>query len=195
MKKPNEHDNGPDAQDVNTQETAPVEDTTSSEEVSSDPHEESVEVLEEKIAELTNQWLRAVADLENFRKRSAKERRRELFMAQAGTLRPILEIVDDFDRALSLEQGEEKDLRKGVQMIYDKFQHALETLGLKSFTAIGQMFDPNTMEALTTLSVPGRPENEVVGEIRKGYRYRGELLRTAQVTVNQPAAEEPAETK
>ncbi|NNE09302.1 MAG: nucleotide exchange factor GrpE, partial [Gemmatimonadetes bacterium] len=82
-----------------------------------------------------------------------------------------------------------------VQMIYDKFQHALESLGIEAFSAIGQMFDPNSMEALTTLSVPGKPENEVVGEIRKGYRYRGELLRTAQVMVNQPAAEEPAESK
>ncbi len=194
MKKPKKNETGQTPTEIDTEASMPVENEPAPEETPAEAHEKTVAVLEEKIAELTDQWLRAVADLDNFRKRAAKERRRDLFQAQAGTIRPILEIVDDFDRALSLE-GEENDLRRGVQMIYDKFQHTLASLGIEAFSAVGQMFDPNSMEALTTLSVPGKPENEVIGEIRKGYRYHGELLRTAQVTVNQPAAEEPAETK
>jgi molecular chaperone GrpE len=161
----------------------------------SEPQEATIRTLEAKVEELTDQWLRAVAELDNFRKRAAKERRKEIFLAQAGTLRPFLDVVDDFERALSQGEAENGDVMRGVRMIYEKFQHTLESLGVEPFTAVGETFDPTCMEALTTLSVPGRPENEVVGEIRKGYRFRDEIVRTAQVTVNQPAAEESAETK
>ena len=158
--------------------TAPVPDEASEEETLSD-----VDILRREVEETKDRWLRAVADLDNFRKRVARDRERDLWSARSGVVLPILDVLDDFDRALDGDDGEAGTFRSGIELIRQKLTGALSDLGITSFPSVGEPFDPERHDALQKVPSAEIPEGNVAFEIRRGYLSGDRILRHAMVAV------------
>jgi molecular chaperone GrpE len=128
--------------------------------------------------------LRKTAEFDNYRKRIERERREQADHAVVNILQDLLLIVDDFDRALTVDAGGESDAyRKGVELIYQKLSDLLRKRGVKAFDSLGADFDPNIHQAVVHESSPDHREGEVIGEMQKGYMMGDRLLRPAMVKV------------
>src|SRR6478672_851988 len=131
-----------------------------------------------------DRWLRKGAEFDNYRKRVERERREQADQAVVDLLQELLLVVDDFDRAMTVEAGEDASAyRKGVELIHAKLQDLLRKRGIKPIEAIGKDFDPNVHQAVLHESSPDHREGEVIGEMRRGYMMGDRLLRPAMVKV------------
>ena len=131
-----------------------------------------------------DRWLRTTAEFDNYRKRVERERREHADMAIVDVLESLLLVVDDFDRALTVEAGPEAEAyRRGVELIHAKFHDLLKKRGLRAIDALGADFDPNVHQAVMHESSPGHRDGEVIGELRKGYMLGDKLLRPSMVKV------------
>jgi molecular chaperone GrpE len=128
--------------------------------------------------------LRKTAEFDNYRKRIERERREQADHAVVNILQDLLLIVDDFDRALTVDGGGERDAyRKGVELIYQKLSDLLRKRGVKAFDSLGADFDPNIHQAVVHESSPDHREGQIIGEMQKGYMMGDRLLRPAMVKV------------
>jgi molecular chaperone GrpE len=135
-----------------------------------------------------NRYIRAVADFDNFRKRSERERADFARYATSGVLREMLPVLDNFDRALEhAEEGD--DFHKGVSMIYKQLFDVLQKHGLKVIDETGVHFDPNIHEGVMREEDPSVPSHTVVAVLQKGYFLHDRLLRPAMVKVAVGGAE------
>jgi molecular chaperone GrpE len=131
-----------------------------------------------------DRWVRKTAEFENYRKRIERERREQADQAVVGLLEELLLVVDDFDRALTVEAGEGgAAYRKGVELIHAKLQEVLRKYGVRPIEALGTDFDPNLHQAVLHEVSPEHREGEVIGELRRGYLIGERLLRPAMVKV------------
>jgi molecular chaperone GrpE len=131
-----------------------------------------------------DRWLRKTAEFDNYRKRVERERREQRDQAVVDLLLELLSVVDDFDRALTVDAGEGgASYRKGVELIHSKLQDLLRKQGVTPIQAIGATFDPNLHQAVTQESSPSHRDGEVIDELRRGYLINGRLLRPAMVKV------------
>jgi molecular chaperone GrpE len=134
--------------------------------------------------------LRTAADLDNFRKRTARERSESLRFANASLLDELLPVIDNFEwglQAASSDAG--SPIYQGMAMVQKQLQDFLTSQGVETIDATGQEFDPNLHEAVSQEPHDDIPENRVICQTRKGYRLHGRLLRPASVTVSRgPAA-------
>jgi molecular chaperone GrpE len=131
-----------------------------------------------------DRWLRKTAEFDNYRKRIERERREQADQAVLNLMQELLLVVDDFDRALTVEAGGEADAyRKGVELIHQKLHDLLRKRGVKAFDALGADFDPNIHQAVMHEASPDHREGEVIGEMQKGYLMGDRLLRPAMVKV------------
>jgi len=129
-----------------------------------------------------NRYIRAVADFDNFRKRSERERADFARYATAGVLREVLPVLDNFDRALEhAEEGDE--FHKGVLMIYKQLFDVLQKHGLKVIDEVNVHFDPNIHEGVMREEDPSVPSHTVTAVLQKGYFLHDRLLRPAMVKV------------
>ena len=150
---------------------------------------EDIESLQQALAEekekaenyLAN-WQRSQADLENYIKRAEQEKSETVEFANTILILDLLPILDDFERALvSLPvELDEQNWTEGIKLIYNKLKAILETQGLAEIKAKGEYFDPYFHEAAGQLE---GEEGIIIEEIRKGYRFRGKLLRPSMVMV------------
>ena len=150
---------------------------------------EDIESLQQALAEekekaenyLVN-WQRSQADLENYIKRAEQEKSETVEFANTILILDLLPILDDFERALvSLPvELDEQNWTEGIKLIYNKLKAILETQGLAEIKAKGEYFDPYFHEAAGQLE---GEEGIIIEEIRKGYRFRGKLLRPSMVMV------------
>jgi molecular chaperone GrpE len=138
---------------------------------------------------MKERWLRARADLENYRRRTRRDRERMQSRAKESVISSLLPVLDDLDRALDSEAGD-SGLRQGVEMIARSLREALAHLGLEPVAAEGTAFDPNVHEASETEVTDQVPPQTVVAELRRGYLLGGQLLRPAMVRVAIPPEEE-----
>jgi molecular chaperone GrpE len=128
--------------------------------------------------------LRKTAEFDNYRKRIERERREQADQAVVNILQDVLLIVDDFDRALTVDaDGQSDAYRKGVELIYQKLSDLLRKRGVKAFDSLGADFDPNIHQAVVHESSPDHREGEIIGEMQKGYMMGDRLLRPAMVKV------------
>jgi molecular chaperone GrpE len=128
--------------------------------------------------------LRKTAEFDNYRKRVERERREQADQAVTDVLQELLLIVDDFDRALTVDADEGgAAYRKGVELIHAKLHDLLRKRGIKPIEALGKDFDPNVHQAVVHESSPEHREGEVIGELRRGYMLGDRLLRPAMVKV------------
>ena len=154
--------------------------------------EEEKEVAAET-EKLKDQLLRLHADFENARKRWRKEQAEVQERATADLLRELLEIHDDFQRALSAKRSDPNQLIAGVEMISRRLHDFLKSYGIQPLEAEGKLFDPALHEAVAHEATESVPEGTILSELRKGYTMNGRVLRTAVVKVSsQPEKEEGA---
>jgi molecular chaperone GrpE len=131
-----------------------------------------------------DRWLRKGAEFDNYRKRIERERREQADQSVVDLLEELLLVVDDFDRALTVDADEGGNAyRKGVELIHGKLHDLLRRQGLKPIDALGADFDPNIHQAVVHEESPEHREGEVIGELRKGYMLNDRLLRPAMVKV------------
>jgi len=153
--------------------------------------EEEVAKLRREIADLRDRTMRTLADFDNFRKRSERERQETRKYALLEPLRDFLEVVDNLGLALSAA-GSADDLKRGVEMIHRQMQELLRRLGVKEIEALNQPFDPALHEAVQREEDPTVQKPTVVGELRRGYMLHERLLRPTMVKVAVPAETKPA---
>ena len=136
----------------------------------------------EEAQQFRDRYLRTLADFENFRKRSEREKKEFYKYAMAEVLKDILPVLDNFDRALDhAEEGD--DFHKGILLIYKQLFDALQKHGLKPIDESGVKFDPNIHEAVLREEDPSVPSHTVTGILQKGYYVHDRLLRPAMVKV------------
>ncbi len=145
------------------------------------------EALEAKTRELEAQqdrYLRAVAEFDNVRKRSAREREEYTRYANESLLRDLLPVLDNLDRALVAARSEPRTaLTTGVELIQRELLRVLEKFGLTPFSSTGQPFDPERHEAVARVPTTEFPDMTVASEIARGFLLHGRVLRPAMVTV------------
>ena len=145
-------------------------------------------------AEAQERYLRTLADFENFRRRTGREREEWRRQAQEDVLREILPVLDNFDRALAAPPAGDADrgFRTGVELIHRNFLAALERVGVRPFVAVGQPFDPTRHEAVARAERSDVEDQTVVSEALRGYLFHDRVLRPAQVVVAVHPAPAPA---
>lgn len=140
---------------------------------------------DEKIEELTDRVKRQMAEFENFRKRSEREKSTMYEMGARDIIERILPIVDNFERGLATVPEEDKGnpIAEGMEKIYKQFQKTLEEAGVKAIEAAGKEFDPNFHNAVMHVEDDSLGENIVAEELLKGYTYRDSVVRHSMVKV------------
>lgn len=146
-----------------------------------------IEELESKCKDLENKYLRAVADLDNYRKRVAKEREELVQATSERLLKELLEVKDHLELAISHSKGAQaadvKTLSEGVQLTLKQLVNFLKKFGVEEIKALGEAFDPAFHEAIHQEESLEYKPGSVVHVYQKGYLLKGRLLRAARVTV------------
>jgi molecular chaperone GrpE len=143
------------------------------------------------VAEWRDRYLRTLADFDNYRKRADREKQDFFKYALAGSMRDLLPILDNFDRALDhAEQGDE--FHRGVALIYKQLFDVLNKHGVRVIDEANVKFDPNIHEAVVRADDPSVPSQTVVEVLQKGYFLHDRLLRPAMVKVAVGGPEEEA---
>jgi len=145
---------------------------------------EDVAALKKERDEFYDRLLRKTAEFDNYRKRIERERREQSDQAVVDLIQELLLVVDDFDRAMTVEAGDgAAAYRKGVELIHTKLYDLLRKYGVRPIDTLGTDFDPNLHQAVIHESSPEHREGEVIGELRRGYMLGDRLLRPAMVKV------------
>ncbi|WP_321508581.1 nucleotide exchange factor GrpE [uncultured Methanoregula sp.] len=140
--------------------------------------------------EQLNQLKYLRSDFDNYRKWSEKEKGAIIALANENLIKNLLEILDDFERALpSLEQEKNK---AGMEMIYKNFKKILSSYGLQPIDCVGKKFDPQCHEALCTEKCK-KEQNTVLAELEKGYRLKSKVIRPSKVKIAEPVVEDEGE--
>ncbi|HEQ98027.1 MAG TPA: nucleotide exchange factor GrpE [candidate division Zixibacteria bacterium] len=143
-----------------------------------------IEVLEKKLEEQKDKMLRLAAEFDNYKKRTAREYAALIESANLDLIRSLLDILDNFRRALaSAKDADAEAIFKGMEMIYNQFDSLLKERGLEEIEAEGQPFDPELHEAVMTTPTDEVPEDYVAGELQKGYKIKGRVVRHSKVAV------------
>ena len=135
------------------------------------------------VDDLNDRLVRQAADLENFRKRSQREKDEARQFANQGLLEKLLPVVDNFEMALLAAGDADPAIRDGVQMIYDQLLGVLKESGVESVEAVGEPFDPNLHEAISQQHTDEAAEGTVLQQMQRGYKLNGRLVRPARVIV------------
>jgi len=147
------------------------------------PEEGFADALEAQLKEKNDRILRLQADFENFRRRTAKEKEELAAVITQNMLGDLLPLLDNFERAMAVEQTDGEAFRKGVEMIFTQLKEVLNKNGLEHIEAEGQPFDPNVHRAVMRVENPDVSDGTVTQVLQKGYRAKGRVIRPAMVQV------------
>ena len=152
-----------------------------------DNKKEKKNPLQEKIDELNDKVLRQMAEFENFRKRTDKEKSQQFELGQGNVLEKLLPVVDNFERGLAAVPEAEKDgaFADGMNKIYKQLIKQLEDLGVTPIEAVGKEFDPNLHNAVMQVESQEYESGIVAQELQKGYMFHDTVLRHSMVAVAQ----------
>ena len=141
--------------------------------------------LESSIAELKEKNLRLLAEFENYKKRTMRERLDLLNSASKDVILSLLPVLDDFERAKRHAEGSsEEEFSEGVRLVYNRLNSVLQSLGLKAMDSVGESFDPELHEAITEVPAPNESmKGKVLDVIEKGYTLNDKIIRHAKVVV------------
>lgn len=147
--------------------------------------ESEVEKLKQQIDELNDKYLRQVAEFDNFRRRTAKERVELIQTAGREVITSLLDVLDDSDRAQKqLDTTDDlQQIKEGVQLVFTKLRHTLAAKGLKPMETLNQEFNPDLHEAITQIEAGEEMKGKVVDEVQKGYYLGDKIIRFAKVIV------------
>lgn len=165
--------------DAEEEETAPeAEAETAPEEEASD-----LDVLQKALEEEQNRYLRLMAEYDNFRKRTAREKTGIYADAKADAFTGLLPVLDNFDRAFDNADASPEDFMKGIEMTRNQLLAAFEKAGVEAFGEPGEPFDPNLHNAVSHIEDPEQGENVLAQVYQKGYKLGDKVLRHAMVVV------------
>ncbi len=145
-----------------------------------------IEKAQKEIEQLKDKYLRTVAEFDNYKKRTLKEKAELLLNGSEKAISSILPILDDFERAIADKTEESAAMKEGVVLIYNKFVKTLETLGVKKIETEGKDFDVDFHEAVAL--VPGMGDDKkgkVIDCVQTGYKLNDKVIRHAKVAVGQ----------
>lgn len=147
---------------------------------------EEMDDVKQQVKELNDKYLRAFAELENYRKLMQKKMADYRRSAKVEFFNKVIPVLDSFDRALSgAELNTEFDnFYKGVEIIHRQFKEALRSLGLVEFSGLGEVFDPSRHEAVATVVTDKHPDDIIIEEISKGYVVDDWVIKPAKVCVS-----------
>jgi len=153
---------------------------------------EQIQALRAQAAKAEEHWdrfLRTKADLENYKKRAARERQESVRFANLSLMEKLIPTLDSFDMALAAVGNQDgnnlESLKAGLAMVHSQLKTALAAAGLQEIDATQQVFDPNVHEAVSHLESAKVPEGQVLQQLRKGYKLHERLIRPATVVVAQ----------
>ena len=176
-------------QDVQTETTEAQAQEQPAEEVKEVTPEEQIEELQKQLAAQKDAYLRLMADFDNFRKNTLRDKQNLLKYGGEDAFKKLLPVIDDFERAIDhMEKSDDiNSLREGVNLIYSKFKTYLEQNELTVIPAeMGETFDANIHDAMTLFPAP-TPElkGKIVDCVTKGYKLKDKVIRFAKVVVGQ----------
>ena len=168
----------------------PVEETTETE---AEPAEVTLEdvpaeeddtaALEAQLKEKSDRILRLQADFENFRRRTAKEKEELAAVITQNLLTDLLPLLDNFERAMAVEQTDGEAFQKGVEMIFTQLREVMDKHGLENIEAEGKPFDPNVHQAVMRVENPDVEDGTITQVLQKGYQAKGRVIRPTMVQV------------
>lgn len=144
--------------------------------------------LSQKLAESNDRYTRLVAEFDNYKKRTSKEKLDLMQSAGKDVIVKLLPVMDDFDRALShmKDINDEDAVKQGVELVNNKFRKTMEQLGVQEMDVLGKPFDAEYQEAITSIPSPSPDlKDKVVDVIEKGYLLNDSVIRFAKVVVGQ----------
>lgn len=146
------------------------------------PQPDQLEKTKQLCLQYKEQCQKMMAEFENYRNRTEKEKAGMYSMGVTQTIEKLLPVIDNFERALIM-QKEQDNFYKGIQMILRQFVDILNSLGVEEIPAKGEKFDPNLHEAVAHEKDSSFGENEIMDVMQKGYRYKGKVIRHSMVKV------------
>ena len=142
-----------------------------------------IEQLKQELAREHDMYLRALADFDNYRKRVERERAAATRGGKREVMRPLLEVVDGFDRALNHIGDAPSSISQGFRALYRQLLGLLEAQGVTPLQSVGETFNPELHDAIGTVESEEVEPGEVAEELQRGYRWGDEVLRPARVRV------------
>lgn len=172
--------------DDNTEDTAANTDNSAEEKTTELTVEEQLEAAKKEVEQYKDKYLRAVAEFDNYRKRTLKEKAELLLNGSEKAVCAFLPILDDFERAIADKTEDVNAIKEGVQIIFNKFNKTLESLGVRKIETEGKDFDVDFHEAVAM--VPGMGDDKkgkVIDCVQTGYQLNDKVIRHAKVAVGQ----------
>lgn len=186
-KHKNSKHNNPPHQNPHSEEESPmdIDQQETNENQGGQAREERILELETNLSELKEKHLRLLAEFDNFKKRTSRERYELLNTASRDVLLALLPVIDDFERALKVDEASRDDgFADGVRMIYNRLLNILQSQGLKAMESTGQAFDADLHEAITEVPADNPSfKGKVIETIEKGYFLHDKIIRHAKVVV------------
>ena len=145
-----------------------------------------IEAAEQERDRYKDKYLRLMAEFDNYKKRTQSEISQVIRSANEKLILELLEVVDNFQRALEAKSNTEdfSSFKKGIDLIFQKLFSVLRNNGLEPFDAVGEMFDPELHDAMLQVNSEDVPENHIAQEIDKGYRLNQKVIRHTKVIVS-----------
>ena len=138
--------------------------------------------VKQELEEITDRYKRVLAEFENYKKRSTKERESLYNIILSDVIEAILPIVDNLENAAKVETKDE-EYKKGVELVLKQFKDVLTSKGVQEIKTVGETFDPGLHEAVSSIQDETKGEKEIVQEYRKGYQIGNKVIRHSMVVV------------
>ena len=165
--------------------TEPAMDNSTQEDAQpADEKDKQIAELQAKVGELNDKYIRLYSEFDNFRKRTAKEKIELIQSGGEDIFKSVLPILDDFERAIksNAETNDINAVKDGVNLIFNKFKSTLTQKGLAEMKSLGEHFNADIHEAITSIPAPSEEmKGKVVDELEKGYNLNGKIIRFAKV--------------
>ena len=141
-----------------------------------------IDPKQQELDELNDRYKRVMAEFENYKKRSSKERETLYNSILGDIVEVFLPIVDNLENALKVET-QDVEYKKGIELVLKQFKDVLKTKGVEEIPAVGETFDPSLHEAVSSIQDPDKNAQEIVQEYRKGYKIGSRVIRHSMVVV------------
>jgi molecular chaperone GrpE len=152
------------------------------EEVENIEKNDDLKLKQEELDDVTDRYKRVLAEFENFKKRSLKEREGLYNSILSDVIESILPVVDNLENAAKVETKDEK-YKEGIELVLKQFKDVLQSKGIEEIKTVGETFDPNLHEAVSSIQDEEKGEKEIVEEYRKGYKIGSRVIRHSMVVV------------
>ena len=141
-----------------------------------------IDPKQQELDELNDRYKRVLAEFENYKKRSSKERETLYNSIVSDIVEVFLPVVDNLENALKIET-QDVEYKKGIELVLKQFKDILKTKGVEEIPAMGETFDPSLHEAVSSIQDPEKNAQEIVQEYRKGYKIGSKVIRHSMVVV------------